>query len=239
MWDKTKRIKILDNGPYLVSEDIPIHQEKIVADEDGFSMDWEKGKEYDGKAKAQNGHYALCRCGHSKTKPFCDGKHTDKDFCNNIVADRTPYLDAARIYEGEAIDLIDNVKLCAEVRFCDRFNDTWHMTIQSGEDHPDYEAKAIDEANKCAAGRLTIRKNGQLIEPELEKEIGVVQDVPENFRGPLWVKGGIILEDVDNCEFEVRNRVTLCRCGESKNMPYCDATHFYCEHMRGLDEEPD
>ncbi len=237
MNDKTKRIKVLDNGPYLVTENIPLFQEKIVADEDGFSMDWEKGKEYDIKSYVSNGKYALCRCGHSETMPFCDGKHDGNGFCNNVVVDRTPYLEGARIYEGEVIDLIDNVKLCAEVRFCDRFDDTWHMTIKSGDDHPDYEAKAIDEANKCAAGRLTIRKNGQLIEPELEKEISVVQDAPLNFKGPLWVKGGIILEDSDNCEYEARNRMTLCRCGESTNMPFCDASHFNCDHMRGLDDE--
>lgn len=237
MKDKTKRIKIMEDGPYLVADDIPIYQDKIVADSDGQSADWEKGKEYDQKACSKDGQYALCRCGKSKNKPFCDGTHKHVTFKKEEVASRAPYNEAARIYEGEAIDLMDRVDLCAVARFCDRFDDVWHMTIKSGDDNPDYEAKAIDEACKCPAGRLTIRKDGQEIEPDLDKEIGVVQDVPADRKGPLWVKGGIILEGADNCEYEVRNRVTLCRCGASSNMPFCDATHMKCTHMEGIDEE--
>ena len=29
----------------------------------------------------------------------------------------------------------------------------------------------------------------------------------------------------DGFEYEVRNRVTLCRCGQSQNKPFCDGTH--------------
>ena len=228
---------MVKNGPYLVSEDIPIYQDKIIADEEGYSKDWEKGKEYDGKDHAHNGTYALCRCGKSKNKPFCDGEHAKVGFDNNEKASRTLYEDAARVYEGAAIDLLDDVSLCAVARFCDRFDDVWHMTINSGDKHPDYEQKATDEACKCPSGRLTVRKNGIAVEPELEMEIGVVEDVPRDIKGPLWVKGGIILEDSDQCEYECRNRMTLCRCGESNNMPYCDATHMTCSHMKGLDEE--
>jgi CDGSH-type Zn-finger protein len=39
------------------------------------------------------------------------------------------------------------------------------------------------------------------------------------------VRGGIRIQAPDGFVYEVRNRVTLCRCGESKNMPFCDGTH--------------
>jgi CDGSH-type Zn-finger protein len=55
-------------------------------------------------------------------------------------------------------------------------------------------------------------------------------------RGPLWVKGGIGLEGAKGVKYETRNRMTLCRCGESSNMPFCDATHLHCPHMKGADE---
>jgi CDGSH-type Zn-finger protein len=29
----------------------------------------------------------------------------------------------------------------------------------------------------------------------------------------------------DGFRYEIRNRVTLCRCGASKNKPFCDGTH--------------
>ena len=29
----------------------------------------------------------------------------------------------------------------------------------------------------------------------------------------------------DGKAYEVRNRMTLCRCGESSNKPFCDGTH--------------
>ena len=237
MSDKTKRIKIMENGPYLVTEGIPVHQDKIIADDEGNSAEWEAGKSYDTSSHTNNGHFALCRCGRSKNKPFCDGNHVKHNFSNNETADRTPYLDAARVYEGETIDLLDRVNLCAVARYCDRYDDVWHMTIGSGDKHPDYEAKAIDEACKCPSGRLTARKNGQEIEPELDIEIGVIEDLPQDKKGPLWAKGGIVIEGADNCEYEVRNRVTLCRCGESQNMPFCDASHMNCKHMRVVDPE--
>jgi CDGSH-type Zn-finger protein len=29
----------------------------------------------------------------------------------------------------------------------------------------------------------------------------------------------------DGTPYEVRNRVTLCRCGNSRNKPFCDGSH--------------
>jgi CDGSH-type Zn-finger protein len=46
-----------------------------------------------------------------------------------------------------------------------------------------------------------------------------------NVAGPLWVRGGIPITSSDGKRLEVRNRVALCRCGASKNKPYCDGTH--------------
>jgi len=41
------------------------------------------GIELEGEPRNQGAsleHYALCRCGHSKNKPFCDGSHYDANF---------------------------------------------------------------------------------------------------------------------------------------------------------------
>ena len=74
---------------------------------------------------------------------------------------------------------------------------------------------------KCPTGRLEYYEPPAEtpIEQDLEQEIGVIAD------GPLWVRGGIPVQSADCEAYEVRNRVTLCRCGASKNKPFCDGAH--------------
>ncbi|WP_410507144.1 CDGSH iron-sulfur domain-containing protein [Methanosarcina hadiensis] len=69
------------------------------------------------------------------------------------------------------------------------------------------------------SGRLEILDNstGKVIEPEFEKSIDVVEYPSCNEQGPLWVRGGIPVESAEGRKYEIRNRVTLCRCGKSKN----------------------
>ena len=43
----------------------------------------------------------------------------------------------------------------------------------------------------------------------------------------MWVKGGLRIESSDGTNYEIRNRVTLCRCGKSKNKPFCDSSHVF------------
>ena len=43
--------------------------------------------------------------------------------------------------------------------------------------------------------------------------------------GPYIVKGGAKLLDADGNEFDTRETIALCRCGQSSNKPFCDGTH--------------
>jgi hypothetical protein len=73
----------------------------------------------------------------------------------------------------------------------------------------------------CPSGRLLTQVDGsdEVDELPYEPSIAVVAD------GPLWVRGGVRIEGADGEPYEVRNRVTLCRCGASENKPFCDGTH--------------
>ena len=51
--------------------------------------------------------------------------------------------------------------------------------------------------------------------------------------GPIYVSGGIRVESFDGRGYEIRNRQTLCRCGGSKNKPFCDCSHFYIKFQAG------
>lgn len=44
-------------------------------------------------------------------------------------------------------------------------------------------------------------------------------------RGPLYVAGGAKLMDAQGNLFETKEAFALCRCGASKNKPYCDGQH--------------
>jgi CDGSH-type Zn-finger protein len=64
------KIRVRKNGPYLVSGEIPLTKQIIGIDAAGDSYKWSEGKKYPSKD-----NYALCRCGKSSNKPFCDGSH--------------------------------------------------------------------------------------------------------------------------------------------------------------------
>jgi hypothetical protein len=102
----------------------------------------------------------------------------------------------------------------------------WNLVELS--DDPEARDTAVEEACNCPSGRLVIRDNesGKVIEPEFEKSIVVIEYPPKGEHGPLWVRGGIPIESADGKPYEIRNRVTLCRCGRSRNKPFCDGSHI-------------
>ncbi|HHT16927.1 MAG TPA: iron-binding protein [Papillibacter sp.] len=211
------KIKILKNGPYLVTGGVPLREKRIVVDGDIYRYE-------EGRPLPQSETYTLCRCGKSKNAPFCDGAHTACGFDGTERADKTPYAERAERLSGPRLDLLDDHR-CAYARFCHRHGkDAWELVEQS-DDAENYR-EAIIASDECPAGRLTaILKDGTLHEPEYEPAIEVLQDEELGLSCGLFVKGGIPIESADGTLYEVRNRVVLCRCGESANMPFCDASH--------------
>ena len=214
------RIKVSQNGPYLVSGGIPLAKQTIGIDAEGYSYEWREGTKYPSQE-----NYALCRCGRSKNRPFCDGTHIKVDFRGKEAASREPYENQAEKIDGPAIELTDARELCAAARFCDRAGGVWNLTKQSG--NPKAKRMAIEEAGNCPSGRLVVwDKEGKAIEPEFEPSIGLVEGPQEGMNGPIRVRGGIPIESTDGSTYEIRNRVTLCRCGKSSNKPFCNGSHF-------------
>ncbi|MFC1993135.1 CDGSH iron-sulfur domain-containing protein [Chloroflexota bacterium] len=213
------KIKVSKNGPYLVSGGLPIQEKIIDTDVERFSYKWREGKIY-----SREGNCALCRCGGSKNKPFCDGTHMWINFDGTEKASREPYLTKAERVNGPELELTDAEELCAYARFCDRAGGIWNLTENSND--PEAKKTAIEEGQNCPSGRLVVwDKEGKAIEPAFELSIGIVEDIQLGVKGPIWVRGGIPIESVDGKAYEVRNRVTLCRCGKSYNKPFCDGSH--------------
>ena len=214
------KVKVTKNGPYIVTGGVPLAEQIMCIDEEGQCHGWKEGQRYPLQET-----YALCRCGHSSNKPFCDGAHNKIIFSATETASHKPYLVRAEEIDGPGLKLTDAQDLCASARFCHRGGGTWKLAKQSG--NPDARQKAIEEVADCPSGRLVAwDKDGKAIEPDFEPSIGLVEDVPAGKMGPIWVRGGIPIEAADGTTYEIRNRVTLCRCGKSLNKPFCDGKHL-------------
>ena len=222
------KIRVSKNGPYLVSGGIRVFKQTIVADTEGTAIQWLEGDKYPLRE-----NYALCRCGQSKSRPFCDGTHAKVCFDGTETASQEPYLDRPEEIDSPALKLIDVQELCASARFCHRADGIWNLVPQSGEVNA--KQTAIEEAGDCPSGRLAVldKRARKIIEPNFEKSIGLVEDPQMGVSGPIWVRGRIPVESAEGRMYKVRNRVTLCRCGKSSNKPFCDSSHYPEEHEHG------
>jgi CDGSH-type Zn-finger protein len=172
---------------------------------------------------------ALCRCGSSGNKPFCDGTHAKIGFKGDKKSDRIP--DHSDKYEGKDITIHDNRGVCSHIGHCtDNVPGVFHMDKEPWIDpdgaNSDFTAGVI---RMCPSGALSYSKDGILVK-EYPHE-------PEIFVGhnrSYHVVGEIELKDPDGNVPETPDHYTLCRCGHSKNKPFCDGTHW---HVKFEDEK--
>ena len=215
MAGESQKITVRPNGPYIVRGGIPLVRKTQVMSEHGEPLTWKKGEVLSAEST-----YRLCRGGQSKTKPFCDGTHTLVDFDGFEAADPGPISDRETIFRGQRIVVRDDHSLCIHSGFCgNRITNIWKMLKDTDDSLVRGQIMAMVE--KCPSGTLSfaLESDGEIVEPDLPKEIAVIPD------GPLWVSGGISVERRDGQPLETRNRMTLCRCGASSNKPFCDGTH--------------
>jgi len=213
-------VKISTNGPYIVSGSLPLGKAAIGTNAEGESVKYEQGAKYPPQAQ-----YALCRCGRSSTKPFCDGTHSKVAFDGTETASRKPYREQASVIQGPTMSLTDAESLCAFARFCDPNGKVWNLVNET--EDPDARKNFVRETCDCPSGRLVAWDNatGKPVEPHFEPSIALLEDPAKGCSGPIWLRGGVQVIGADGHRYEVRNRVTLCRCGASQNKPFCDGAH--------------
>lgn len=215
------KIKVLKNGPYAVSGKVPLKKEVIISDDSDFSERWEAAGDF-----SEQESYQLCRCGNSQNKPFCDSSHLRLGFDGTETAKHDKFDDLAMDYDGPALLLKDNIKLCSSAGFCSRKGGTWKAV--DGSDKTESKKLAVEEVCNCPSGRLRMydKETNVFAEPIFAPSISATEQELNELGGPLWVKGGIPIESADGKMYEERNRVTLCRCGHSCNKPFCDGEHL-------------
>ncbi len=222
-----RKIQVTKNGPYNVSGNIPLYRMVIKCDgKTNTPIEWV----FAGKLKTK-ANYSLCRCGHSKNKPFCDGTHFTIKFDGTENYDNIPFEQMAKTIEGPGLTLKDAEILCASARFCHRGGDIWDQIPQS--DNPKIKDNCIRNECDCPSGRLVVvdKAKGKPVEPDFCPSIGLIEDPAMGIDGPLWVRGGISVISAEGKFYEVRNRMTLCRCGKSTIKPFCDSSHYPEEYQ--------
>ncbi len=164
---------------------------------------------------------ALCRCGASKNKPLCDGTHSSVGFSGE--KERTETF-GTREFEGTELTVVDNVGFCCHNGACvdgapEVFFRREGDVRVSAPDEADRQT-IIDTIRKCPSGALAYRLEG-----ELHDEYFSDPEIFISANGPLHVRGGITLNNPGGDPPVSSDHYALCRCGASKNKPFCDGTH--------------
>ncbi len=231
------RVVVTNEGPYFLYGMPPVVQQFIMPDKMGESWYYKAGECYDMGPDPET-PTSLCRCGESKNKPYCDGAHAHAEWDPTLTADKSGLLDGAQYVEGDELVLSDNEKYCSFARFCHPGGGVWELTENSGD--PEARKLAIREASMCPSARLMAWGRGEdnPYEFDFAQTIGLLEDPAIGASGGIWLRGGISVETEGGESYELRNRVVLCRCGASRNKPYCDGSHASTKWKDGLASEP-
>jgi CDGSH-type Zn-finger protein len=210
-----QRIEVTVNGPYLVYGQVPVTRRRPVISEHQEPLTWQTTDHL-----RTGDQIALCRCGGSSHKPYCDGTHQTNGFDGTESAATDSYDERARAYEGTGITVRDDRSICEHAGFCgNRTSNVWKMVKETSDSIVRSQVMAMIE--HCPSGALTYRipDDDRDVEPAFGTGIAVTSD------GPYFVSGGLAVTRADGQPMESRQRMTLCRCGQSAHKPLCDGSH--------------
>jgi CDGSH-type Zn-finger protein len=166
----------------------------------------------------------LCRCGGSNNKPYCDNTHLKNGFDDKKMPDRVP--DKLEDYEGNDITIHDNRGVCSHRSNCtDNAPKVFRMEKESWID-PDAQLaeETAQVIRTCPSGALSYSRDG-ILHKDWNHEQGMIISKD----GPHDVQGYIELKDPDGNTPESQEHYTLCRCGHSKNKPFCSGQHWFVD----------
>jgi CDGSH-type Zn-finger protein/truncated hemoglobin YjbI len=205
-------IQLVANGPY------------VVINVDGL-------KDWLGQPIPARPTMALCRCGESTSKPFCDGTHARSGFSDAKDPNRVP--DRRDTYIGQQVTILDNRGICQHAGYCtDRLASVFHageepfVTPSGG--RMDEIIRAVRD---CPSGALSFAIDGREAREQVDHNDERPAEIEVTRNGPYRIVGGIPLRDADGndeprAEGASLEHYALCRCGHSQNKPFCSGMHW-------------
>jgi CDGSH-type Zn-finger protein/truncated hemoglobin YjbI len=177
---------------------------------------------------------ALCRCGASALKPFCDGTHATSGFTDDKDPKRVP--DQRDTYPGEQVTIFDNRGICQHSGLCtDRvataFRTKEEPFVAPSGARMDELVRAVRD---CPSGALSLAFDGVEARDLTDRHGTREQAIEITQDGPYRVTGGLPLADsagadVPRAAGSSREHYALCRCGHSQNKPFCSGMHWYVD----------
>jgi len=207
-------IRLEANGPLLVTNVDDVH-------------DWL------GRPLPAQPMIALCRCGLSATKPYCDGSHA-QGFDDAKDPARVP--DRRDTYVGVQVTILDNRGTCQHAGLCsDRLKTVFRTKeepfVAPSGGRMDEIIRAVRD---CPSGALSYALDGVEARADVDHHGTRAPSIEVTKDGPYRVHGGVALVDA-NGDDVARNtgasteHYALCRCGHAQNKPFCTGMHWYVE----------
>lgn len=126
-------------------------------------------------------------------------------------------------YSGKQVDVEWDGRLCIHIAECGLAKGDLFVGGRQPWCVPDLVPleDVIDVVERCPSGALTYTvKDGSTMEsPDNENTVLVA------YNGPYFVRGSLDIEDIPKDMPSVSYRAALCRCGQTKNRPFCDNSH--------------
>ena len=116
-------------GPLMVTGGVPLVRKADAQSEHGEPLTWKTSEPL-----TDRGTYALCRCGASANKPFCDGSHGAAGFEGEDTADASTFAERANTLGGTGLTVQDDRSICVHAGFCgNRHTNVWKQVADTEE----------------------------------------------------------------------------------------------------------
>ena len=140
------------------------------------------------------------------------------------TADRGEARERRVAYEGAELTIHDDRSICSHAGICtENLPSVWKLGEEPWIDpHGGETARIIAIVEQCPSGALSysLKAGGESDQQPRSADITVLPN------GPYALQGEVNLISSNGEPWESRARVTLCRCGLSKNKPFCDGSHW-------------